>query len=194
MLLQSPGHQTYLSRQVERSSNSASLEMKSFFTKWRAKSEKQTSSPYFNHRSLGRLCHHHSPKLPRDVGGSTPLVMRVSNTSWRSFKAYPVLAPLALSSINWSNYASHRVGMTQLNPLRLRQVRFARAVAKGGNVARSSYRRLCGCISAYVQYSRLLKLSQGVNSHQPTLPLLGNPPSSAAYLFLYVCQTVVKEC
>jgi hypothetical protein len=60
--------------------------------------------------------------------------------------------------------------MTQLNPLRPRQVRFARAVTKGGNVARSPNRRLCGCISAYVQYSRLLKLSQGINSHQPTPP------------------------
>lgn len=147
--------------------------MKLFFTKWRAKSEKQKLEAYiFNHRSLGRLCHYHPPKLPQDAGGSTPLVMRASNTSWSSLEAYPAVALLALSSINWSNYASHRAGMTRLNPLRPRQVRFARAVAKGGNVARSSYGRLCGCISAYVQYSRLLKLSQGVNSHQPHSPSL----------------------
>src|SRR5271156_3125841 len=101
MLLQSPGHQTYLSRQVERSSNSASLEMKLFFRKWRAKSEKQNSRSHISTTEvLAELCHHHSPKLPQDAGGSTPLVMRASNTSWRSLKTYPAVALLALSSIN----------------------------------------------------------------------------------------------
>ena len=148
--------------------------MKLSFTKWRAKSEKQNSRPLFSTTEVlagSAIIIHQS--YHKNAGGSTPLVMRASNTSWSSLEAYLAVALLDLSSINWSNYASHRVGMTRLNPLRPRQVRFARVVAKGGNVARSSYRRLCGCISAYVQYSRLLKLSQGVNSHQPHSPSMG---------------------
>ena len=91
----------------------------------------------------------------------------------------------------------HSVGnilLSSLHPLRPRQVRFARAVAKEVMSRDRHIGAYTIVFSAYVQYPRLLKLFQGVHSYRPHSPPLGNPPSSTAYLFLYVCQTVVKEC
>src|ERR1700722_17700540 len=105
MLWQSPSHQTYLFRQVAHSSNSASLEMRSFFTNWRAKSEKQKlECSCSTTRSLGRLCHHHSPKLLREAGGSNPPAMRASK-----YKAGFHLRPIRWWLLSSVKYKSGKV-------------------------------------------------------------------------------------
>src|SRR5580698_10217385 len=116
MLLQSPGHQTYLSRQVERSSNSASLEMKSFFTKLSAKSKKQNPRSRIQPQKSWQT-------LPSSFTKAITKGRWIYSAGYAGFKYKLAFTQglsgggsLALSSINWSYYVSHSVGMTQLHP------------------------------------------------------------------------------
>jgi hypothetical protein len=136
MLLQSPSHRTYLSRQVARSSNSASLEIKSFFAKWRAKSEKQKTRmfvvrPQKSWRTLPAVIIHQSyhEKLWIYFAGYAGFKVRAGVHS-RSIRRW-LLGSVKCKLGKVCN--GHSVGNELLIPHRPsgpRQVRLARAVAK----------------------------------------------------------------